>query len=58
MTTITKAQREKVTIVYKGENSIETLSFDNSDEIVYNVVNDGFKKLDAPCGTLINYMCP
>ena len=44
MTTITEAQKEKVTIVYKGESNIETLSFDNSGEIVYNVINDGVKK--------------
>ena len=30
MTTITKAQREEITIVYKDENNIETLSFDGS----------------------------
>ena len=30
MTTITKAQREEITIVYKDENNIETLSFDDS----------------------------
>ena len=30
MTIITKAQREEVTIVYKDENNIETLSFDDS----------------------------
>ena len=44
MTTITEAQREKVTIIYKGESNIKTLSFDNSGEIVYNVINDGVKK--------------
>ena len=44
MTTITRAQREKVTIVYKGENNIETLSFDDSGEIVYNAMNNGVKK--------------
>ena len=44
MTTITKAQREEITIVYKDENNIETLSFDDSGEIVYDVMNDGVKK--------------
>ena len=44
MTTITKAQREEITIVYKDENNIETLSFDDSSEIVYNVMNDGYNK--------------
>ena len=44
MTTITKAQREEITIVYKDENNIETLSFDDSGEIIYNVINDGVKK--------------
>ena len=44
MTTVTKAQREKITIVYKDENNIETLSFDYSGKIVYNVMNHGVKK--------------
>ena len=44
MTTITKAQWEDITIVYKDENNIETLSFDDSGETVYNVMNDGVKK--------------
>ena len=44
MTTITKAQREEITIVYKDESDIETLSFDDSSEIVYNVMNDGYNK--------------
>ena len=39
MTTVTKAQREEITIVYKDENNIETLSFDDSGEIVYDVMN-------------------
>ena len=30
MTTLTKAQREEITVVYKDENNIETLSFDYS----------------------------
>ena len=44
MTTITKSQKEEITIVYKDENNIETLSFDDSGEIIYNVINDGVKK--------------
>ena len=44
MTTITKAQREEITIVYKDEYNIETLSFDDSCEIVYDVMNDGVNK--------------
>ena len=44
MTTITKAQREEITIVYKDENNIETLSFDYSGKIMYNVMNHGVKK--------------
>ena len=44
MTTITRSQREEITIVYKNENNIETLSFDDSSEIIYNVINDGVKK--------------
>ena len=44
MTTITKAQREEITIAHKDENNIENLSFNDSGEIVYNVINDGAKK--------------
>ena len=44
MTTITKAQREEITIVYKDEKNVETLSFDESGEIVYDVMNDGVNK--------------
>ena len=44
MTTTTKAQGEEIAIVHKNENNIETLSFDNSGEIVCNVMNDVVKK--------------
>ena len=44
MTTITKAQREEITIVYKDEKNVETLTFDKSGEIAYNVTNNGIKK--------------
>ena len=44
MTTITKAQREEITILYKDEKNVETLTFDESGEIAYNVTNDGIKK--------------
>ena len=44
MTTITKAQREEITIVYKDEKNVETLSFYESGSIEYNVMNDGIKK--------------
>ena len=42
MTTITKAQREETTIVYK--DNIETLPFDDFGEIVYDVMSDGVNK--------------
>ena len=44
MTTITRSQREEITIVYEDENNNETLSYDDSGEIIYNVINDGVKK--------------
>tara|TARA_B100000519_G_scaffold111034_1_gene96136 strand:- start:221 stop:625 length:405 start_codon:yes stop_codon:yes gene_type:complete len=44
MTTITKAQREEITIVYKDEKNVETLSFYESGAIEYNVMNDGINK--------------
>ena len=43
MTTLTKAQREEITIVYRDKDNSETISID-SGEIVYNVINDGVKK--------------
>ena len=47
MTTITKAEREEITIVYNDENNLETLSFENSGAINYNVMNEGVKKLGS-----------
>ena len=47
MTTITKAQREEITIVYKDQNNVETLSFNESGSIEYNVMNDGIEKKGA-----------
>ena len=47
MTTITEAQREEITIVYKDENNVETLSFNESGSIGYNVMNDGVEKNGA-----------
>ena len=44
MTTITKAEREEITIVYKDEKNLETLTFQESGAIIYNVMNDGIKK--------------
>ena len=44
MTTITEAQREEITIVYKDQNNVETLSFNESGSIEYNVMNDGIEK--------------
>ena len=44
MTTITKAEREEITIVYKDEKNVETLTFDESGELTYNVTNDGIEK--------------
>ncbi len=44
MTTTTEAQREEITIVYKDQNNVETLSFNESGSIGYNVMNDGIQK--------------
>ncbi len=44
MTTITKGKREEITIVYKDKNNVETLSFELSGSISYNVINDGIEK--------------
>ena len=43
MTTITNAAREEITIVYKDKKNIETLSFNQSGAIYYNVINDGIQ---------------
>ena len=43
MTTITKAQKEEITILYKDKDINETISID-SGEIVYNFINDGVKR--------------
>ena len=47
MPTITKGQREEITIVYKDQNNVETLSFNESGSIGYNVMNDGIEKNGA-----------
>ena len=44
MTTIKKAKREEITILYKDNKNIETLHFKDSGAINYNVINDGIKK--------------
>ena len=44
MPTITKAQREEITILYKDKKNVESLSFYKSGAIEYNVMNDGIKK--------------
>ena len=44
MTTIKKAKREEIIILYKDNKNIETLHFKDSGAINYNVINDGIKK--------------
>ena len=44
MTTIKKAKREEITILYKDNKNIETLHFKDSGAINYDVINDGIKK--------------
>ena len=44
MTTIKKAKREEITILYKDNKNIETLHFKDSGAIDYDVINDGIKK--------------
>ena len=44
MTTITKAKREEIKIVYKDNNNVETLLFNKSGSISYDVLNEGLKK--------------
>ena len=44
MTTIKKAKREEITILYKDNKNIETIHFKDSGAINYDVINDGIKK--------------
>ena len=44
MTTIKKAKREEITILYKDEKNLETLKFEDSGAINFNVINDGIEK--------------
>jgi len=44
MTTIKKAKREEITILYKDKKNLETLKFEDSGAINFNVLNDGIEK--------------
>ena len=44
MTTIRKAKRQEITILYKDKKNIETLQFETSGAIKYDVLNDGVEK--------------
>ena len=44
MTTIKKGKRDELTILYKDKKNTETLTFQNSGALIYNVLNDGIKK--------------
>jgi len=45
MTTITKAKREKISILYQDENNFETLTFRSPDILEYYVINDGIEHI-------------
>ena len=44
MTTIKNAKRQEITILYKDKKNIETLQFETSGAIKYDVLNDGIEK--------------
>ena len=44
MTTIRNAKRQEITILYKDKKNIETLQFETSGVIKYDVLNDGIEK--------------
>ena len=44
MTTIRNAKRHEITILYKDTKNIETLQFETSGAIKYDVLNDGIEK--------------
>ena len=45
MTTITKAAREEINILYKDDKNLETLTFEDSGNLHYKVLNDGIEKV-------------
>tara|TARA_B100000900_G_scaffold334147_1_gene295398 strand:- start:622 stop:1056 length:435 start_codon:yes stop_codon:yes gene_type:complete len=44
MTTIRNTKRQEITILYKDKKNIETLQFETSGAIKYDVLNDGVEK--------------
>ncbi len=44
MTTIRNAKRQEIIILYKDKKNIETLQFETSGAIKYDVLNDGLEK--------------
>ena len=44
MTTIKNLKRQEITILYKDKKNIETLKFETSGAIKYDVLNDGIEK--------------
>ena len=44
MTTIKNLKRQEITILYKDKKNIETLQFETSGAIKYDVLNDGIEK--------------
>jgi len=43
MTTITKAKREEILILYQDKNNFESLTFKKPNILEYYVINDGFE---------------
>ena len=43
MTTITKAKREKISILYQDNNNYETLTFKSKGILEYYIINDGIE---------------
>ena len=54
MTTITKAKREKISILYQDENNFETLTFRSPDILEYYIINDGIEHNGLAKWSLIN----
>ena len=54
MTTITKAKREKITILYQDEKNYETLTFRPPDILEYYIINDGIEHNGLAKWTLID----
>ena len=53
MTTITRAEREEVKIVYADQNNLESLSFNQSGSLYFNGVTNGVRNEGSGSWTMV-----